>query len=312
MDSLEELREARYKLSAVFMQFADDSSKFPQNAFCFFEGEDGKYYNPRIKRYFGNRFFTYKVGNKNAVLQLREKIVNDALYDRLIKMFFVDKDFDLSVAGISKNLYETPCYSIENLYAQTDVFKDILKTEFGINQLHPDYIKCITDFEQRLTEFTEAMIEFNALALLRKRLKKNLNVDKVKTNHLFKVSIYKIEKARQYNDAIDGLKVIIEDEEEKKQFQECINELKMGKKELIFRGKNQLDCFCMLVKELKELNKSNMYFSQKYSSVNINITNNRLSELSQYAITPPELVTFLLEHSKLLLSYINTSVMSST
>lgn len=37
-------------------------------------------------------------------------------------MFFVDNDYDESLEGISPDLYETPCYSIENLYAQKEVF----------------------------------------------------------------------------------------------------------------------------------------------------------------------------------------------
>ena len=51
---------------------------------------------------------------------------------------------------------------------------------------------------------------------------------------------------------------------------------------LNFRGKNQLDFFVEFVKGLKMLNKAGGYFSTKYNNIHINITSNRLSELSQY------------------------------
>lgn len=50
------------------------------------------------------------------------------------------------------------------------------------------------------------------------------------------------------------------------------------------------------VKGLKTLNKAGGYFSTKYNNIHINITSNRLSELSQYAITPICLKEFLENH----------------
>ncbi len=65
---------------------------------------------------------------------------------------------------------------------------------------------------------------------------------------------------------------------------------------LVLRGKNQLDFLVSIVMKLKDLNTSGGYFSTKLNNVHVNITENRLSELSQYAITPPELDSFLERH----------------
>ena len=51
-----------------------------------------------------------------------------------------------------------------------------------------------------------------------------------------------------------------------------------------------------IIKALKDLNFSGGYFSRKLNNVHINLSDNRLSELSQYAITPPELNEFLEKH----------------
>ena len=45
-------------------------------------------------------------------------------------------------------------------------------------------------------------------------------------------------------------------------------------------------------KKLRDVNNRGGFFSKKLDNVHINITNNRLSELSQYAVTPDELRLF--------------------
>ena len=62
-----------------------------------------------------------------------------------------------------------------------------------------------------------------------------------------------------------------------------------------------MDFFVAFIKQLKSLNSTGGYFSEKYNNIHINITSNRLSELSQYAITPSSLEEFLdVQLSKLL------------
>ena len=74
--------------------------------------------------------------------------------------------------------------------------------------------------------------------------------------------------------------------------------LKKGPLSIVFRGKNQLDFFVEFIKIIKELNKCSKYFKTKHNNVHLNITDNRLSELSQYAITPVELQKFLADNKR--------------
>jgi hypothetical protein len=49
------------------------------------------------------------------------------------------------------------------------------------------------------------------------------------------------------------------------------------------------------------------YFETKYNNIHINLTSNRLSELSQYAVTPPTLEDFLERHKKEFMILTNAS-----
>ena len=124
--SLEQMRRERGTYEAIYMKFVNGRKYFKTYAFCFYEGEDGKYYNSRIRQKFGDKFVTYTVGNKKEVLKLLNRITSTNLYDDVCTMFFVDRDYDVSLCGKSENLFETPCYSIENLYVQRECLMKIL------------------------------------------------------------------------------------------------------------------------------------------------------------------------------------------
>ena len=297
---LDQMRKARKTYEAVYMQFANNRKYYKSFAFCFYEGEDGKYYDLRIRQKFLDKFVTYTVGNKKEILKLLKKINSEGLYKNVCMMFFVDRDFDKSLSGKDENLFETPCYSIENLYAQEECLKRILQSEFGLNVINKDFQKCIRDFVMREKEFTECILEFNALSYLR-RQKSNSNSNcsfgSFKTRHIAKIKVDKVERAAHYSETIEMIKSqlqfgIKDIEDAKKKLEE------QGNFSLNFRGKNQLDFFVDFVKELKALNIAGGYFSEKYSNIHIDITSNRLSELSQYAITPLSLEQFLDVHLK--------------
>ncbi len=301
---IEDMRQARESANSVFIKFTDNKEYFSTHAFCFFEGEDGKYYNSRIRSYFSSYFIPFAVGNKKEVLKLMNKIKSDNLYDKISKMFFIDRDYDLSMKSADEDLYETPCYSIENLYACESCFQQIIQSEFGLNISDNDYTKCIKDFRLRFSEFNEGMIEFNSLVLFR-RMKSNSNSNfkfgSVKTNHLYVSKIDKIIKSEKYNktisDIMNALSINNDDLEHCKQ-----DLVTKGSYDVLFRGKNQLDFMISILNNLKELNNTTTYFESKLRCVKLNITSNRLSELSQYAITPSCLTTFLDNHRKNMVS----------
>ena len=301
-DGVEELREARQTANSVYMKFSDDSKCFSNVAFCFFEGEDAKYYNLRIRRYFGNNYITYTVGNKKEVLKIMDRIEGETLYSNVIKMFFVDRDYDESLLESSNNLYETPCYSIENLYAQKQCFEEIIQAEFGINKADSDYVKCIKDFENRINDFLGEIEEFNAFVLYRRKhtnLNSNFRFSSVKTSKLISIDVDSVTRKDQYDEKISHIKNVLNVDEI--ELNRCRSELQEESNKLMrYRGKNQLDFMCIYLNQLKELNNNGKYFSQKHNCVKLNLTANRLSELSQYALTPPCLLRFLELHSEIM------------
>lgn len=298
--SLEKMRKERRTYESVYMKFVNSGKYYKSHAFCFYEGEDGKYYDSRIRQKFEDKFITFKVGNKKEVLKLLERITSTNLYDKVCTMFFIDRDYDVSKSDYNQDLFETPCYSIENFYVKHECLTNILQSEFGLNIVDEDYKKCLQDFKVREREFNESVLEFNALVFLRRQKSEsnsNYSFSSLKTSRMIKVDVDKIVKANRYEETIKGIKEQLEIEQ---------YEIENAKKELEekgdysnnFRGKNQLDFFVEFIKKLKQLNDDGGYFSVKYNNIHINLTSNRLSELSQYAVTPSELENFLERHKK--------------
>lgn len=297
--SLEEMRDARGNANVAFINFTDCHDKFDSHIFCFYEGEDGKYYNQKIKSTLGENIVTIKAGKKIEVLKVWRKIKSDNHYDDIKKCFFVDRDMDEDPADKNEDLYITPCYSIENLYVTKKAFGNILQSEFSCDIYESDYHKCMTKFEELLGLFNEQMLEFNALVLIRRN--KGLNNGKVqirniKTMSMFETTINGISKKQKYEECITKLKndLSVSDIE----VSNSVEELKSrGDYNNLFRGKNQLDFLVKLLDILKELHNNEQFFEKKRTSVTLNLTNNRLSELSQYADFPPCLVCFLKNHA---------------
>lgn len=295
--TVEQMRSKRAVSEALFKKFTEARDFFATHAFCFYEGEDGKYYNSRIEKYWGLNFISFIAGNKKEVLKIMDKIQSDPLYADVCVMFFVDHDYDRSLANTNSDLFETPCYSIENLYAQECVLGRILQSEFGLNVMDPDYLMCMTDYQSRLAEFNQIILKFNAIVKYQHECKPEAKCkfSNIKTSHLAHISIEKITKSSRHDTEISKLIGQLNIDE---QVLDAIeNELRQVETpQLVLRGKNQLDFFVAIIMIFRKLCASGGYFKKELTRVRINITDNRLSELSQYAITPPELDTFLLRH----------------
>lgn len=295
--TVEQMRLKRTVSEVLFKKFTEARDRFATHTFCFYEGEDGKYYNSRIERYFGSNFMTFPAGNKREVLKIMEKIRSDPLYAKVCVMFFVDRDYDASLAGINADLFETPCYSVENLYAQETVLGRILQSEFGLNETDSDYQKCISDYQLRLKEFNHVILRFNAIVKYQHLFASQIKCQfsNIKTSCLANISMSGVTKSQKYDKQIKELETMLHVDRQRLEtleYELCSEEAP----HLVLRGKNQLDYFVSFVMELKRLNTLGGYFSNKLTRVHINITVNRLSELSQYAITPPELDAFLRKH----------------
>lgn len=295
--TVDEMRKSREMAVVAYTEFTQDSEHHNTHLFCFYEGEDGKYYDTLIRKYYSN-FFTYCAGCKSEVLKALKIISGHSEYNEVNKMFFIDRDFDDSLAGTHQDLYETPCYSIENLYVKEKCFIQILQSEFSLNPSNPDFVKCLSDYRKRFDEFHNIIIDFNVMLFLRNKKSISNSIYKfstVSTSSCVDISIFGVTPTAKYEAILSEIKTMLsftDDEIEKAK----LKLTDIGNYENIFRGKNELDFFTCILTSLKSANKSETYFSRKIDRVRINITNNRLSELSQYAIMPDCLDTFLKSH----------------
>ena len=293
------MRAGRETSSSAFMSFASYREYHKTHVFCFYEGEDGKYYDRRIKNIISNDVIHIKANNKNNVLHVMKMIKEKNEYNGIDLMFFVDRDMDFNMNEYTDNdVYVTPCYSIENLYVNENAIGMILETEFGLNTLDEDYIKYKALFKKYYNEFCDLMLDFNTLVFLRK--KKNINdvrVQDVKTSCLVNVDIENgVCKGEKFDDKINDLKqkMNVSDEE---LINARIELKKLGDSRQVFRGKNQFD-FMIRYLELLCAGKDS-YFKKKLTSVNLAQNNTRLSYYSTYADTPKCLLEFLDRHQKL-------------
>ena len=295
---LVEMRLGREESSTAFMEFTSKRKYHSNYAFCFYEGEDGKYYDHRIRSIIGKDFIHIKAGNKIKVLKVMKLIKDKPEYQSVNTMFFVDRDMGFDMKEYKeKDVYVTPCYSIENLYVNEDSFGMILETEFGLNIDDADYITYKQKFVEMYHDFCELMLEFNALVLLRKE--KELDCEKViiqniKTTDLVTIDVYSgISKSSKYNDTIEKIKEKLDVKDEEITSAK-IRLLEHGEKSNIFRGKNQFDFMTKYIEQLYKGRKE--LFDPVPQNIKIAPNQNRLSTFSLYAQTPECLENFLQAH----------------
>jgi len=302
--NIQKVKEARNKGVVAFSRYCQEKKKYQDYLFCFFEGEDAKYYFPRIEKYSGyeyNRIIQYNCGGKKGVLKalsLVEKNSNESL---VAKAFFVDSDFDTTKYS-NPILYQTSCYSIENFYTSKEAFSKILNREFGINTTEKDYLKCCSDYSERQREFHDETIYINSW-LSCQRLEEEFSED-----HKIVLSDFKISKLFS-EITIDNIipKEKINREKIQELFpnsmnvEECkiegkINYFKNGDMGSLFRGKFEIEFLKKIIDSLRIKNKAGGYFSKKYTSVHIDPNINTLSTLEDYADTPQSLIDFLKQY----------------
>lgn len=158
--------------TVAFHKFVLLSKNRESDLFCFFEGKDSQYYSSRAKLITKRKCHPISCGNKKSVLATYDIFDAHSSYKNHLKAFFIDSDFD---PPINKNgVYETPCYSVENLYVNSDCISEILKNEFLLIETDSQYIALMELFENELNVFSRETLLFNAwYATLKK--KKRLN-----------------------------------------------------------------------------------------------------------------------------------------
>lgn len=302
-DRVETARKNRKGAAVKFVEFMKLYRINKEAVFCAVEGEDGKYYDSRVRSHLGIEAEFMELGGKEAVLDFHKIISRHMEYWQAKILFFIDRDFDPLVKNVL--IYETPCYSIENFYTSNKVLSRILRYEFKLYPFHEDFKNCLSLFTQRQTEFHNCTLLLNAWIACQRDLNNSgfsarLDLNSFDMKKLVKIRLDSV-SAEYDQEQLEALfsnapKISPEVLEEK------INQFKKENPQIIFRGKFELDFFRTFLEHLISDCRSDKptYFSSK-RPVKLNVSGtNAISALSSYAETP-----------KCFLRYLRTSIPQS-
>lgn len=302
MTYIEELRKGRDKATVAYQEFVLHTRNNLESLFCFFEGtrgSDNSYYVPRIKQYFNNYQPIRCSGRKN-VLKVHELIVAHNEYDKYKKAFFIDKDFNEETFIFNPPIFETPCYSVENLYVSHNVFSEILKNTLLIAETNPSYQVALDLYKNRQAEFHHATILFNAwyACLIEIRnaagLETGVNLDDRMPKGFIDFSLKSISSNYDYNKIKDAFPHSLEVEPEI--LKKKIKEFESCEQHKIFRGKYEMYFLLRMIELMLQdsvndrlffLNKIKFIFGEKLSN------DQAIAVFSGYAETPQSLINYL-------------------
>ena len=286
------------------MAFVKIYASDPLKLVCFFEGKDFQYFCLRIRLLASTDNWEHVVtGGKAKVLKLHRLITEHDRYKSAYVAFFVDRDFGLTeLPEDPGRIYCTPCYSVENLYVTTSVFTDILNAEFALSK-HPDdgghFSRCVDTFSNRLKDFVDRAVLINSWIFAHRdhetknKLPRGLNADLIKVGQLINVELDSVSSTYSIFDleAATGCTSPCSEGE----IEEIAKAIAPAERHAWIRGK--LLSFFMreflskLAKDAR-LTSPNYFPSPRKFSLQLSSTN-FLSELSQYAETPPCLEKFI-------------------
>lgn len=303
-DYVEELVASKSKSSAILTKYINDHDEYPNKFFCFFEGEDYKYYRTRILQYLDikeEEIFHYDCNGKKEVLKVYEDLLEDK---KVKKLFFIDKDFDEDIK--KEKVFQTDCYAIENYYVTDSAFRSFLSTEFDLNGNDKNFRKCFNDYRKIREKFNVSITKLNAyIYCMRKRDREeperiklpretdilNKFIQKIEVDNIIEKPEKNIEEIGELlgdTRAIDKKEVIAKT----KEFEQ------VKEKENVYRGKFEIYFIKKFVTSLVARIKANDYFEEYDKNIHIDINSNILTYMSTYAETPEKLKTFLLNLKK--------------
>lgn len=305
MNRSEELRKSRDVYTVAWREFLVSQSSDSKTVFCFFEGEDNKYYIGRLKPILNPNATIRPLvcGGKSGVVRVNQLWGQkfDGAKTPPKSLFFLDRDFDSrSKFRFYGMAYVTPCYSIENLFVSEACVSAILENEFGVHT-----IECITScaalnlFDTLLKEFLDASTLINAWIFLHRKHEslnpgvEKLNLNNVGFNELFKVTLSGVERLYSESSLASLFpKARTIDVEELRRYErwfQCLDRRR------ICRGKYLVEFLRKALEIIKadRVSTTPRWFPQK-KTVKLGLSReNIISELCQYADTPPCLARFI-------------------
>ncbi|MDA3883965.1 MAG: DUF4435 domain-containing protein [Candidatus Delongbacteria bacterium] len=309
MTLIEKLREESFSGHVAYTEFVLKQKKKKNFLFCFYEGkDDNKYYGIRIEVHAQRDYEHIYCGGKENVIKVKKLISKKREYVGSNISYFVDKDYG---DNISKNeLYCLPCYSIENLYANTNVLKKILKNEFDLKEQDEDYNKVLVIFKKLKLQFIKKTTFINAWLACQNDKRKiagintYLKIEKKIGAYFQSIICHNLKIKTNYDDLNDLEKIqsIFQDSPiiSQKELNMKIKSFTNDECESNFRGKFQLSFFiCFLDKLKSEICKKKSLIFQKKHKCSLRFEySTSLTNLSIYAETPSCLIDYLIRKKK--------------
>ncbi|OUB69900.1 DUF4435 domain-containing protein [Bacillus thuringiensis] len=295
----DKLRNKRTRGTVGYTKFALKYKSEQKKPYCFVEGEDDKYYLSKLIMICKTEPEFIRCNGKQGVIETFQEIQKHKEYEEVSLLFFVDSDFDTPINN--DNIYETPCYSIENLYTSPRVFARILKSEFGLDETEKDFTNAMDFFINRQNEFHDAISLLNAWILsYKKYIDKTGEVIKLRLNDLsFKEQLIEISfegiTCKYTLEAIEkalNVQPKISNDEIMSNYQEISSNPNRGE---IFRGKFELEFFRILLNKLVEdrNKKANRKIFLNKKKISLPLDTNILTVLSSYAEIPDCLFEYI-------------------
>ena len=293
--SVTTLRESRGKAQAVFMEFTRLYKQDPSALYCFFEGEDSKYYGVRIKNIIRpEKAFYLDCRGKNGVLGIHKMLSARKNYANVRAAYFIDRDFDESISERGLNeIYETPCYSIENFYTSVKCFSKVLRSEFKLMESDENFERCVSLYIELQEKFHNAVELLNTWIACQRDKSSPLKLSKKSVLDFVKIDLNQITQKYVIDDLYEMFPGTIAISQE--ELDARLTELRSSTRQKSFRGKFEIEFLLKFLQKLiHEANKDNShYFTRKVKVVLSLSKSNIISELSQYADTPDCLYSYL-------------------
>ena len=187
-NTIANLKRQRKRPAVFLREMLLQIGREEKTIFSLVEGYDAPYYSIRIHEKRPNKLKNYVIHfinceGKANVIELVDLLSRNDQAKNAFYFSFVDSDFD-SNSNISKKIYVTRGYSVENFYISDECFLKFLASDiFGGTHLyaenHAIYERCIESFLARKAEFAIQSRLFNAWYFIQKK-KQNVSLNKVK------------------------------------------------------------------------------------------------------------------------------------
>ncbi|KQQ61264.1 hypothetical protein ASF69_02330 [Rhizobium sp. Leaf311] len=288
-------------LQGIIREFKRDEDLF----FFLVEGKDAPYYRPRINGNIpnsGNKIEFKNCDGKINVKNLADAIRANSSLVRLQYFLFLDRDYEDDLVQIQyRDAFVTNGYSIENYYTTAAATSAAVRSLFFADAVHTE------DDETSVNEIIEAFIIlqanvhkevalFNYWAWAQRHSSRNgkLDLDKFSLKDFIELH-FETATARSIYD-LATLNTLAPDRKPvtSEEIEAAANWFSTRNTQLHFRGKQEAELLVLFLQWLAErAQKSEAPFKAKRKCSARLSKKEIIAELSPYADTPPNLVSFI-------------------